>query len=152
MENIRSRPRKHRKKPWQGKRKNRRKFERPNRGHSMMHQFLEADDILTKIAGKTMATRSGFVKMVWDYVKRNNLQKPGNGRIWIPNRELAELFGVVEGEEINGFMVSKHIESHLMIKNTNSNDKKKWFSLFTNSLWNSLKIKILKKMICAFEK
>ena len=116
MMNRQQRPRKHRRRPWQG-RKRRRVFTRPNRGHSIMQVICQADSALEKIAGKSLCTRSGFVKLVWAYIKRNQLQKPGKGqgRWIIPNQEFAEFMGV-EGQETNGFTMSKYIEQHLVIK------------------------------------
>jgi chromatin remodeling complex protein RSC6 len=82
-----------------------------------MQVICQADSALEKIAGKSLCTRSGFVKLVWAYIKRNQLQKPGKGqgRWIIPNQEFAEFMGV-EGQEINAFTMSKYIEQHLVIK------------------------------------
>jgi chromatin remodeling complex protein RSC6 len=82
-----------------------------------MQVICLADSALEKIAGKSMCTRSGFVKLVWAYIKRNQLQKPGKGqgRWIIPNQEFAEFMGV-EGQEINASTIVQNIETHLLLK------------------------------------
>ena len=127
MMNQHPRPLKHRRRPW-NRRRSRRKFSRQSKGHSILQQIHHADPILERIAGKAMATRSGFVKLIWSYIKRNQLQKPGQGRTIIPNKEFAEFMGS-EGQEINGFTMARYIEQHLLISCRVVADK---------SLWNSL--------------
>ena len=107
--------RKHKRRPGQGRKPKRRAYSRPNRGTSKMYECLEADGTLAAITGKNFATRSEFLRLTWAYIKKNNLQKPGNGRIVIPNEQLAGLLGN-EGREVNGFTMAGNIERHLALK------------------------------------
>ena len=84
-----------------------------NRGHLNLNREYYVDSVLETIIGQPRASISQMVRLIWNYIKQHNLQKPGNGRIIIPNADLAKFMGE-EGQEINGFAMAKYISQHLL--------------------------------------
>ena len=79
-------------------------------------EVSEANDKLAKICGFSFGTRAQFVRGVWLYIKKNKLQKSGNGRFFVPDKRLAEITGT-EGKEMNGFkVISSAIEQDLALE------------------------------------
>ena len=74
---------------------------------------VEGDEILVKLTGRKYGARHEYVKQVWKYIKKHNLQTEGDGRIIVPDEKLATLMGN-EGKEMNAFTMSKFIEEHLV--------------------------------------
>ena len=52
---------------------------------------LSAD--LADIVGKDEASRAECIKLLWDYIKKNNLQDPENKQYFIPDKKMAKVFG-----------------------------------------------------------
>merc|ERR1739841_259278 len=69
---------------------------------------LSAD--LADIVGKKEASRAECIKLLWAYLKKNNLQTPDNKQYFIPDKKMAKVFG---SDKIRAFSMAKHISSHL---------------------------------------
>jgi chromatin remodeling complex protein RSC6 len=78
-----------------------------------LHRRFFVDDVLRAIIGRAMTTRPEAVRLVWNYIKRNNLQKPENGRIILPDQRLGALTGE-PGVEFSGFKLMTHIQRHIL--------------------------------------
>ena len=52
---------------------------------------LSAD--LTAIVGKDIASRAECIKLLWAYLKKNNLQDPNDKQFFTPDEKMAKVFG-----------------------------------------------------------
>ena len=52
---------------------------------------LSAD--LTAIVGKDIASRAECIKLLWAYLKKNNLQDPNDKEYFTPDEKMAKVFG-----------------------------------------------------------
>lgn len=69
-----------------------------------------SDDLANFIGtGESMLSRSDVVKIMWDYIKENNLQDPSDRRKIICDEKLKNLFQV---DSFTGFTVSKLLSPH----------------------------------------
>merc|ERR1712018_663342 len=50
------------------------------------------------------------LKLLWAYIKKNNLQDPDNKQYFIPDKKMAKVFG---SDKMRGFGMAKHIGPHL---------------------------------------
>ncbi len=73
---------------------------------------LEVDDELFDVIGVRKCTRAQIIKKIWDYVKKNKLQDPNDGRYIIPDDKLSKITGN-KGKRMNGFTMAGFINSHL---------------------------------------
>merc|ERR1711976_1060550 len=69
---------------------------------------LSAD--LADIVGKKEASRSECIKLLWAYMKKNNLQDPENKQYFTPDKKMAKIFGT---ERLRGFGMAKFLNNHL---------------------------------------
>jgi len=88
----------------------------PNKGSTNIQQKVQGDKVLQKLTGLKSASRAQYVSRIWKYIKDNKLQKPGDGRIVIPDKKMATLTGH-KGQEMNAFTISKYIEQHIVKNN-----------------------------------
>merc|ERR1712038_141635 len=65
---------------------------------------------LADIVGTKVASRAMLMKLLWTYIKKNNLQDPDNKQYLIPDKKMAKVFG---SEKMRGFGMAKHIGPHL---------------------------------------
>merc|ERR1712010_49119 len=65
---------------------------------------------LADIVGKKTASRAELMKLLWAYIKKNNLQDPDNKQYFVPDKKMAKVFG---SEKIRGFSMAKGIGPHL---------------------------------------
>merc|ERR1712214_94954 len=65
---------------------------------------------LADIVGKKQASRAELMKLLWAYIKKNNLQDPDNKQYFVPDKKMAKVFG---SEKIRGFSMAKAIGPHL---------------------------------------
>ncbi|CAA7052985.1 unnamed protein product [Microthlaspi erraticum] len=65
---------------------------------------------LQAFTGVTEFARTEVVKMLWRYIKENNLQDPNDKRTILCDESLRSLFQV---ESINMFQMSKHLSKHI---------------------------------------
>ena len=65
---------------------------------------------LEAIIGKKQASRPECVKELWAYLKKNNLQDPGNKQFFKPDKKMAKVFGT---EKVRGFGMTKFLSAHL---------------------------------------
>ena len=89
--------------------KKRRVSRRPNRGYQNLHKAFNVDEVLRDIIGRNVTTRPLAVRLVWNYIKRHNLQKPGHGRIILPDQRLGALTGE-PGVEFYGFKLMTYTQ------------------------------------------
>jgi chromatin remodeling complex protein RSC6 len=61
------------------------------------------------IIGRPTTTRPEAVRLIWNYIKRHNLQKPENGRIILPDQRLGALTGE-PGVDFYGFKLMTHTQ------------------------------------------
>ena len=81
---------------------------KPNAGFA---KLVEPDDALAAIVGHSPMTRSELGKRLWDYIRRNNLQDAGNGRVIHIDHALGKIF---TGRKHAGAMeLLKHVSVHL---------------------------------------
>ena len=57
------------------------------------------------------ASRGELMKLLWAYLKKNNLQCDDNKQYFVPDKKMAKVFGT---EKLRGFAMSKHIGAHLL--------------------------------------
>jgi upstream activation factor subunit UAF30 len=69
---------------------------------------LTAD--LEAVVGKGPMPRSGVVKALWAYIKKNDLQNPKNKRNIIADEKLLKVFGK---KEVNMFEMTKLVSAHM---------------------------------------
>ena len=86
---------------------------RPNRGYQNLHRRFYVDEVMRAIIGRPTTTRPEAVRLIWNYIKRHNLQKPGHGRIILPDQRLGALTGE-PGVEFDGFKLMTHIQRHII--------------------------------------
>lgn len=74
---------------------------------------IQVSDALAKFIGTGESTfaRADVIKIMWDYIKVNNLQDPSDKRIVICDEKLKELFAV---DSFTGFTVTKLLSSHFI--------------------------------------
>merc|ERR1712024_55935 len=65
---------------------------------------------LADVVGKKTASRAELMKLLWAYIKKNNLQDPDNKQYFVPDKKMAKVFG---SEKMRGFGMAKHIGPHL---------------------------------------
>merc|ERR1712029_581886 len=69
---------------------------------------LSAD--LADIVGKKEASRAECIKLLWAYLKKNNLQDPENKQFSTPDKKMAKVFG---NDRIRAFGMAKFLSAHL---------------------------------------
>ena len=74
----------------------------------MTPQKLSAD--LAAIVGVKEASHTGCMKLLWAYLKENELQDPGCRQYFTPDSKMALVFGT---EKIQGFSMAKYLKTHL---------------------------------------
>ena len=97
------------------KKRLRRKRSENNPGYGNMTKEVSGDQVLEDLTGLAQATRPQYVRLLWQYIKRENLQLKTDGRVIIPDERFARLMGQV-GVAINAFRMTKYIEEHLLKK------------------------------------
>lgn len=70
-----------------------------------MKPFRLSDD-LAALVGTDRLARPTCTKLLWVYIKAHSLQKPGDGRIVIPDEKLATVLGKAE---ITSFAMAKKL-------------------------------------------
>merc|ERR1712018_587489 len=62
------------------------------------------------IVRKKEASRSEIVKLLWDYLKKNNLQDQEMKQWFTPDKKMAKVFGK---DKLKGFSMMKFLNPHL---------------------------------------
>jgi chromatin remodeling complex protein RSC6 len=65
---------------------------------------------LAAVIGEKAVARTEAVKLVWDYIKANNLQNPANKRNILADSKLSKVFGK---EEVTMFELTGLLGKHL---------------------------------------
>ena len=71
---------------------------------------MKVSDELAAIIRVEEASRSQCIKLLWDYLKENNLQCEENKQYFTPDMKMAKIFGK---DVIRGCQMSKFLVSHL---------------------------------------
>ena len=65
---------------------------------------------LGAVVGTKPLPRTEVVSKVWDYIKKNKLQNPKNGREILADDKLKKVFGT---DKVTMFEMNKHLSKHL---------------------------------------
>ena len=65
---------------------------------------------LADIIGQKEASRAECTKLIWAYLKKNNLQDPANKQYFTPDKKLAKVFGT---DRVRAFGMQKFLSAHL---------------------------------------
>lgn len=65
---------------------------------------------LAAVVGAKPLPRTEVVSKIWEYIKKNKLQNPKNGREILADANLKKVFGV---DKVTMFEMNKHISKHL---------------------------------------
>ena len=76
---------------------------------------------LQAVVGVPVSTKSGLIKMVWQYIKDNRLQDPEDKRYFYPDRLLLPIVG---SGRLRVFQFSKYLGKHLTFMPLAQDDKK----------------------------
>jgi len=76
---------------------------------AFMKELTPSADLAAVIGEKAVA-RTEAVKLVWDYIKTNNLQNPANKRNILADSKLSKVFGK---EEVTMFELTGLLGKHL---------------------------------------
>jgi chromatin remodeling complex protein RSC6 len=71
---------------------------------------LKPSDELADVIGATPVARTEAVKLMWDYIKSNNLQNPANKRNILADAKLKKVFGK---DEVTMFELTGLLGKHL---------------------------------------
>jgi chromatin remodeling complex protein RSC6 len=66
---------------------------------------------LAAVIGATPVARTEAVKLIWDYIKANNLQNPSNKRNILADAKLSKVFGK---DEVTMFELTGLLGKHLI--------------------------------------
>ena len=72
---------------------------------------LQPSAELAAVVGSSPLPRTEVVSKVWDYIKANNLQNPGNKREILADDKLRAVFG--GKDKVSMFEMNKHFAQHL---------------------------------------
>jgi chromatin remodeling complex protein RSC6 len=72
---------------------------------------LQPSAALAAVVGSSPLPRTEVVSKVWDYIKANNLQNPGNKREILADDKLRAVFG--GKDKVSMFEMNKHFAQHL---------------------------------------
>ena len=75
-----------------------------------LQQPLRPSEALAAVVGPGPLPRGEVVSKVWDYIKANNLQNPGNRREILADDKLRKVFGK---DRVTMFEMNKHLAQHL---------------------------------------
>ncbi len=65
---------------------------------------------LADIVGTKEASRAELIKLLWAYIKKNNLRDPYNKQYFIPDKKMAKVFG---SQKVRAFGMAKFLGHHL---------------------------------------
>jgi len=83
----------------------------PSKSNSAFMKPMKLTADLEAVVGKGPMPRSGVVKKLWEYIKKNNLQNPKNKRNILADAKLKAVFG---GKgEVTMFEMTKLVSKHL---------------------------------------
>jgi upstream activation factor subunit UAF30 len=68
---------------------------------------------LSELLGVSAASRGECMKLLWEYIKENNLQDPSNGTMILVSKD-EKLHKVLQVETCRGFGMSKHLQCHFL--------------------------------------
>jgi upstream activation factor subunit UAF30 len=74
------------------------------------HRTVTPSAELAVIIGKDPRPRTEVTSKVWEYIKKNDLQDPKDGREIVPDEALAKVLG---SKKINMFAMTKAVSKHL---------------------------------------
>jgi chromatin remodeling complex protein RSC6 len=89
----------------------RRWYWRGNSGRQNVIKEVQADEHLQAVIGVERATRGQILRLIWVYIRNNNLQNPLNRKMIIPDQTLAAVIGA---NEILCCQMMKNLEQHIV--------------------------------------
>ena len=88
-----------------------RKYANNNRGYYCFQvPFLPWMRLLMKTMKQEEASRAELMKLLFAYLKEQNLKDPENGQFFTPDKKMSKVFGK---DKIRAFSMSKFIGEHL---------------------------------------
>jgi DNA topoisomerase-1 len=73
--------------------------------------LVNVDDCLYDIIQIRHCTRALIHKKIWEYITSNNLQKPGQKMIIVPDLKLSKIIG---HQPINMFLIARLVNQHII--------------------------------------
>jgi chromatin remodeling complex protein RSC6 len=83
-----------------------------NRGHEVLRRQLQVDQHLMAVIGVERAPMKEIVRLIWVYIRNNNLQNPLNRKMIIPDQTLAAVIGP---KQVDCFKMMTQIRQHIVI-------------------------------------
>merc|ERR1712088_199056 len=71
---------------------------------------MKLSDDLAAIVGQKQASRGECIKLLWAYLRKNNLQDPENKQYFFPDKKMAKVFG---SDRVRAFGMAKFLSAHL---------------------------------------
>lgn len=74
---------------------------------------------LLKLSPDEKLPRTQITKLIYEYIKENNLQSESDKRTINPNKELQKLFGLEKNEQLSFYNIQTHLKKIYQLKNEN---------------------------------
>ena len=74
---------------------------------------------LLKLSPDEKLPRTQITKLIYEYIKQNNLQSATDKRTINPNKELQKLFGLEKNEQLSFYNIQTHMKKIYQTKNDN---------------------------------
>ena len=81
----------------------------PGKGMGLL-KVMKVSEKLAAIIGKEAASRPECIKLLWKYIKKNNLQDPIDKQFFKPDKTMQPVFGK---DKIRIFGMAKFLSKHL---------------------------------------
>lgn len=82
----------------------------PKKVNPALMKPMQPSKELAAVVGSKPIPRTEVVSKVWEYIKKNKLQNPKNGREILADDHLKKVFGV---DKVTMFEMNKHLSKHL---------------------------------------
>lgn len=82
----------------------------PKKVNPALMKPMQPSKELGAVVGTKPIPRTEVVSKIWEYIKKNKLQNPKNGREILADDNLKKVFGV---DKVTMFEMNKHISKHL---------------------------------------
>lgn len=75
-----------------------------------VHQLVQPSEQLAAVVGSEPLARGEVTSRIWDYIKKNDLQDPNDGREILADEKLEAVFGK---KKVTMFEMTKLVADHL---------------------------------------
>lgn len=72
---------------------------------------------LLKITDDTKLPRTQITKLIYEYIRQNNLQSETDKRTIIPNKDLQDIFGLEKNEQLSFYNIQSHLKKIYQTEN-----------------------------------